>query len=713
MQLITRTICTWLCLLSTILVLGQGAYDLQFVVSTLDCVNDRLCIDIQIRAQDPTNEFLLTNQNYRFTFSSNLANPVIDTELTLSGFVIEMGIPSLWDPHDLTGSVGNLVSYNVQLAGGTGYPLNSTNWLSIGRVCFDIVSNTPEDCFQITWNEPALDFPPTVILGNDVLGLPIVPAYITSSSVGTTCDGSVCSLPPVAVNDTLSVVENNVLMGDVSPNDFEPDGETMTWSTTPVSGPSNGSILINPDGTFTYTPNPGFNGMDTVAYQVCDQTIPPFCDTALILITVLPCSNFAQINPTTALCAPQATFTATDVGMMATYDWDFGPLSTPGTASGIGPHNISFSSGGSQDITLTVTIGSCVDQITVPVDVVSNLMANPIIQDVTCQGFNDGQVDLNVSGGTGPYTFIWTNSATTEVITGLMPGGYNVIIRDLNNCFATASVSISDPPLFGSSIFSSQGVLCNGEASGIALATPNGGVSPYTFLWDNGETTAQATMLSGGFHSVTVTDANTCEVINTVNVTEAPVFSVTASVDQDVSCNGFLDGIATVNPSGGTGLFTFLWDNNETTAQATMLSGGLHVVTVTDENTCVQTTQVNLAEPTAILSGIFLVQDVQCNGEATGSATVSPSGGLGPYTFLWSSGETEATATQLSVGNQLITITDNLGCSTVETIVLSEPPTLQLTTSVDNDLLCFGDLDGAATAMPSGGTGAYTFLWDN
>lgn len=700
MQLITRTICTWLCLLSTILVLGQGAYDLQFVVSTLDCVNDRFCIDIQIRAQDPANEFLLTNQNYRFTFGSNLANPVIDTELTLSGFVLEMGIPSLWDPHDLTGSVGNLVSYNVQLAGGTGYPLSSSNWLNIGRVCFDIVSNTPEDCFQITWNEPALDFPPTVVLGNDVLGLPFVPAYNTSSSVGITCDGSTCSLPPVALNDTLSVVEDNILIGDVSTNDFEPDGETMTWNTTPITDPTNGSIILNADGTFTYTPDPGFNGMDTVAYEVCDQTLPPFCDTALILITVLPCANFAQVNSTAALCAPQATFNATDIGMMATYDWDFGPLATPGTAAGLGPHNISFSSGGSQDITLTVTIGSCVDQITVPTDVVDNLMANPIIQNVTCQGLDDGQIDLNVSGGTGPYTFIWTDGATTEVNTNLEPGGFNVIIRDNNNCFATASVSITDPPLFGSSTFSSQGVLCNGEQTGVALATPNGGVSPYTFLWDNGETTAQATMLSGGVHNVTVTDANTCEVINTVDVFEASAFSATAMVDQDVSCNSFLDGSATVTPNGGTGTLTYLWDNGETTAQATMLSGGIHIVTVTDENACERTAQVNLIEPSAILSGILLLQDVPCNGESNGSASVNPSGGMGPYTFLWSSGETDATATQLAAGNSSITLTDNMGCSVVESVLVSEPAPLQLITSVDNNLLCFGDMDGAASALP-------------
>ena len=123
---------------------------------------------------------------------------------------------------------------------------------------------------------------------------------------------------------------------------------------------------------------------------------------------------------------------------------------------------------------------------------------------------------------------------------------------------------------------------------------------PYTYAWDNGETTATATTLSGGTHSVTVTDANGCvSIASGISIDEPALLTSSASQDTGVSCEGVLDGQATVTVTGGTMPYTYAWDNGETTATATALSGGLHSVTVTDANGCISIASgISIDEPT-------------------------------------------------------------------------------------------------------------------
>ena len=164
--------------------------------------------------------------------------------------------------------------------------------------------------------------------------------------------------------------------------------------------------------------------------------------------------------------------------------------------------------------------------------------------------------------------------------------------------------------------------------------TPTGGTAPYAYLWDNTETGMTATMLDAGTHTVTVTDANDCETTCTVIITEPEVLACTTSLISNASCNGFDDGSASVTPSGGTGPFTYLWDNNETGQTATMLDAGTHTVTVTDANDCETTCTIDISEPDVLACTTSLISNASCNGFDDGSASVTPTGGTGPYTCL-------------------------------------------------------------------------------
>ncbi|MEO1436137.1 MAG: hypothetical protein AAFV80_11425 [Bacteroidota bacterium] len=143
-----------------------GAFEVRINPVDIDCENSRLFVDLEIRASGPNAGFNLGNQNYRFTFDESvLANPMIEQELVISGQVQEGGTNNFYNPHTTTGSVSNIVSYNVTLAFGEGYPVG-TDWVGIGRLVFDILD--VNSCANFDWNtdDPA-DFPNTIIVGLD------------------------------------------------------------------------------------------------------------------------------------------------------------------------------------------------------------------------------------------------------------------------------------------------------------------------------------------------------------------------------------------------------------------------------------------------------------------------------------------------------------------------------------------------------------------
>ena len=209
-----------------------------------------------------------------------------------------------------------------------------------------------------------------------------------------------------------------------------------------------------------------------------------------------------------------------------------------------------------------------------------------------------------VTGGTTPYTFQWSNGQATNPATNLIAGTYTVTVTDNLFCTATASITITEPPLLAA-VVTGTNVSCHGGNNGTATATVTGGIPSYVYFWSNGQVTNPATNLIAGTYTVTVTDANLCMATASVIITEpAESLQATITSQTNVTCFGYSDGSATVTATGGTPPYSYVWNTIpvQTTSTASNLVAGTYTVTVTDANNCTANDSVTLTQPPSILA---------------------------------------------------------------------------------------------------------------
>ncbi|MBN4052138.1 PKD domain-containing protein [Sphingobacteriaceae bacterium AH-315-L07] len=328
-------------------------------------------------------------------------------------------------------------------------------------------------------------------------------------------------------------------------------------------------------------------------------------------------------------------------------------------------------------------------------------------QDANC-GAPDGTAGVTATGGTPGYTYIWSNGQTSQAATSLVAAAYGVTVSDANGCKASTNVNVSDAGGPSLSV-SATDATCNGGSDGSASAVASGGTLPYTYLWSDGQTTAAASGLISGSYNIEVTDGAGCKVSTSVNVNEPTLLS-SFTTSTDVACNSGTDGDASITPSGGTLAYSYSWSTGATSQSVNNLIAATYQVTVTDANGCMNTHSVTINEPSA-LSASIVGQDLLCNGDNSGAADLTISGGTTGYTYDWSNGETTEDLSGLTAGNYDVTITDANGCKASANVTISEPSAITLTTGA-NDANC-GVNDGDASVTASGGTAGYTYVWDN
>ena len=476
---------------------------------------------------------------------------------------------------------------------------------------------------------------------------------------------------------------------------------SLSWTGGASSNPATGLSA----GTYTCTVT-DFNG--------CTQTSNPITVSQPTLALTAPIPTTTVVS---CFGGNDGTATVNPIGGTSpyTYAWSDGQTSQTATALSAGTYFC------------TVTDANGCTFVSATVNVTEPLLplgATSSQTNVNCNGGSDGTATVNPVGGTAPYSWLWSiGSQTTQTATSLPAGTYNCVVTDANLCTFTQSVTITQPvaALLATAVITSnyngQDISCNGANDGIAEAFGTDGTPPYSVVWSNSTTSLIATSLSSGTYTATITDDNGCtQVSNPITLNDPPALTGTITTT-DASCNNLNDGTATANPVGGTPGYTYSWSNSATTQTATSLLAGPYTCTVTDANGCpFNIPAATVSQPTSLTLSVGSLSNVSCFGGSDGSATVVPSGGTAPYTYLWQNGQNTQTVTGLSNNTTTgysCTVTDANGCTESVTVFISEPSAALDAASTSSIVSCFGGNDGTATVVPTGGTGPYTYLWSD
>ena len=375
--------------------------------------------------------------------------------------------------------------------------------------------------------------------------------------------------------------------------------------------------------------------------------------------------------------------------------------------------------------TLTVTDDNdCIKTKTILITEVAEITLTIDSINIDCFGDADGVATVAVVGGSGTYTYLGNDvlAQTTAIATALVPGVYTVLVSDANdvNCSKSISVNITEPDsALSANLDNVVDVICFGASTGEINVNVAGGTSPYTYAWTNGSLVEDLNGAPANNYTLTVTDANLCLTTYADVISQPSILAISVVNTTAVSCFGGNDGAIDISVTGGTGAYTYSWNGGATTQDVTGLTFGTHQVTVTDSNNCVATQLVQLIQPADVTISFnysdYNGVNVSCNGSVDGTVeAVVVAGGSAPFTYAWDNGMTGNPITGIAANTAIIvTITDNNLCSYTQAITpLSEPVLLSLTKDSTN-VSCAGYNDGTATAIPSGGTAPYTYLWSN
>ena len=674
-----------------------------------------------------------------------LANPQVDTEyiLTISDSYgcIESDtinfevIPSL----TLEGLTCGIITGNsIQvtwppLAGASGYEvsINGGPWQPTSGALEHIVTGLPlsqtvEISVRGLANCPS--FPATVTCTT----LPCEPPTLSAAPVDASCQGT-----------TDGSVQITVVAG-TGPFTYDVGGVTNT----------DGSFSNLTAGNYLATVIDGNNCPGTVSFTIG----APEAVTLMLTADSVSCASGVDGS---------AIVVASGGAMPYTYLWSNGQ--TTDIASGLpaGTVTVEVRDNNSCLATAQIEIGEP-EPLTIMLD---EMPPN-------CFGGADGTITATVNGGTGAYTYLWSNSQQTEIASGLSTGTYTLSVTDANLCMVQAQLDLGEPEELQLQV-STQEQACAGPPNGEATVTATGGTMPYAYEWEDGQTSETAIGLTAGMYDVTVTDANNCQLTVSADVPAADEVEIISFTVDDASCSGGADGAinvqvtggtmpytwsgpldgltagpysltvtdatgctdvlntsvndppalqlsTTVTPvgcsggtngaidlsvSGGTPPYTYDWSGLSSSEDLTGLPAGDYTVIVTDANGCTATN--NTAVPaSSVIDPVASIEQVECNGAASGHITLSVTGGQAPYTYSWSTGTSGATLSALVAGIYEVTITDAFDCETVQSYEITQPE--PIAAEIFTEMVsCFGDRDGLIQVVGSGGTPPYRFRLDN
>jgi len=429
---------------------------------------------------------------------------------------------------------------------------------------------------------------------------------------GATCvqSDTIVVVPPPTASFTTSDVCSIDTMHFVNTSSANAGSITnSSWS----FGDGNSSNATNPVNFYTSTNTYQVNLQVTSSFGCVDDT------TIAVNINPPPSSN---ITTTDILCygGSDGTATVTGLNSVAPYSFVWDNASTDATISnlGIGTYNVTV-----------IDANGCTSTNSTTIYQPSQLVSSAIPTDVTCFGSDDGQIDFNISGGTPPYSYNWSNGAHNEDISNLSPDTYSVTVVDANGCTIQNAANITEP-LEIIITPNANSILCYGDETGVIDISVTGGISPYSYNWSNLSTSEDLIDIPAGNYVVTITDNSGCTKIQAINVDQPNPLQVTLP-SNFTYCNQTPEILATVE--GGTTPYSYQWNTGATgsTIQYQTNNTATYSVTVTDNNGCVDQDIIEITIVDIDLE-VFANKDTVCPGDPV-LVTTNIIGGIAPYTI--------------------------------------------------------------------------------
>ncbi len=354
-----------------------------------------------------------------------------------------------------------------------------------------------------------------------------------------------------------------------------------------------------------------------------------------------------------------------------TWIWTNSTLSTSGSGNGTlltglapGAYTIVVASGGGSTKTISVTISE-----------------NPVLNalsltttNVSCNGQTTGSINVaNVTGGTAPYTFLWSDAATTQNRSSLAAETYTVTAKDANNCTVSAATTIMQPAAIVITP-SITNVSCSGNPTGAISIATTGGTGSISYVWNDGVITQNRSNASAGTYSLTTKDASNCSVTLSGIVITQPTAALTASATQtNVACYGNATGAITLTPVGGSSPYIFNWNDGVTTQNRIDLNAGTYLVTITDAKGCSTTVTKTISQPNDLTLSTAITK-ASCPGINNGAIVLTIFGGTSNYSIAWtgpnSYSSTSVNPTGLAAGTYTVMVNDANDCTATATLVV-------------------------------------------
>lgn len=446
---------------------------------------------------------------------------------------------------------------------------------------------------------------------------------------------------------------------------------TVTATAPSCNGGSNGSVNLtvsNATNPLTYSWSNASTVQDPTGLSAGGYTVTVTdgagCTKTTTVTVTQPTVLAGNVTTVTnascySMCNGKITVAASGATPPYTYSWS-PSVSSTATASNLCAGNYS--------VTITDSKG-CTALLDTVITQPSALVAAAGGTNATSGCSCDGAVNATVTGGTAPFTYLWSTGCTTSICSNICGNNsaYTVTATDSKGCSVMDTVSILPTPMIVT--ISCTNISCNGGSDGSSTVSVSGGASPYSYSWNTGATSATITGLSQGCYTVTITDADGCTQMNTCCVAMPAVLQV-FNINTTANSSGCLcDGTVSANVVGGTTPYTYNWSSGCTTMSCTGVCSGIYTVSVTDAMGCTATKTTTVTGPMPFLIDSVNSSPASCPTCNNGSATATISGGTGPFTYAWTpSGQNTQTATGLLPGNYTVCVTDADNCTLCDSI---------------------------------------------